>query len=139
MVFIRRTAIDEGDDALTMRGVAHNRHETLTFLEMVLQVHGEFRRGLEPLRMTTLQTGVILFLQRHADAKLTDAAAALRVTLPTLSVVVKALVQKRWVTKRRSVPDSRAVCLSLSRRGETLALQSEYRVRHVEAALTEFA
>lgn len=81
--------------------------------------------------MTTLQAGVLLFLRRHANAKLTDAAAALRVTPPTLSEVVKDLERKRWVTKRCSVTDTRAVCLSLSRRGAALALQSEHRVRHV--------
>jgi DNA-binding MarR family transcriptional regulator len=56
-----------------------------------------------------------------------------------LSVVVKDLVRKRWVTRHRLVKDDRVVCLSLSRRGEALALQIEQRVRHVEAALTEFA
>jgi hypothetical protein len=65
----------EGDDALTMRGVEHNVHTELTLLELVLQLHGEFRRSLEPIRVTPLQAGVILFLRRHADAKLTDAAA----------------------------------------------------------------
>jgi DNA-binding MarR family transcriptional regulator len=54
-----------------------------------------------------------------------------QVKQPTLSLVVKALVRKRWVTKRRSITDTRAVCLSLSRRGAALALQSEHRVRHV--------
>ena len=84
-----------------MRGVEHNGHEELTLLELVLQLHGEFRRSLEPIRVTPLQAGVILFLCRHADAKVTDAAAALGVRLPTLSEVVKDLVRKRWVTKRR--------------------------------------
>lgn len=38
------------DDVLTMRGVEHNGHEKLTLLELVLQLHGEFRRSLEPIR-----------------------------------------------------------------------------------------
>ena len=100
-----------------MQGVEHNGHEKLTLLELVLRLQGEFRRSLEPIRVTPLQAGVMLYLRRHADAKLTDAAAALCVRLPTLSEVVKDLVRKRWVTKRRSVTDTRAVCLSLSRRG----------------------
>jgi len=78
---------------------------------------------------------VILFLRRHADAKLTDAAASLGVRLPTLSAVVKDLVRKRWVTKRRSLTDSRAVCLSLSRRGETLAQKIEGQVRRVSTQI----
>ena len=70
------------------------------------------------------------------DAKLTDAAAALCMRLPTLSDVVKDLVRKRWVTKRRSVTDTRAVCLSLSRRGEALAQRIKKQVRDVKSDLT---
>jgi DNA-binding MarR family transcriptional regulator len=110
-----------------MQGVEHNGHEELTLLELVLQLHGGFRRRLEPIRVTPLQAGVILFLRRHAEAKVTDAAAALGVRLPTLSVVVKAMVCKRWVTKRRSVTDNRVVYLLLSRRGNALARQIEQR------------
>ena len=32
-----------------MRGVTHHDHEKLTLLELVLQLHGEFRRSLEPI------------------------------------------------------------------------------------------
>ena len=111
----------------------------LTLLELVLRVQGEFRRSLEPIRVTPLQAGVILFLCRHANAKLTDAADALCLRLPTLSGVVKDLVRKRWVTKRRSVTDTRALCLSLSRRGEILAQKIEERVQEVKSDLTQKA
>jgi hypothetical protein len=79
-----------------MRGVEHKGDERPTILGLVLQLHGEFQRSFEPICVTPLQTGVLLYLRRHADAKLADAAAALRVTLPTLSTVVKDLVRKRW-------------------------------------------
>ena len=68
---------------------------------------------------------------------MTDVAIALRLRLPTMSVVVADLVRKRWVTKHYSVEDRRAVCLSLSRRGTTLTQQIEYRVSHVEVTLTK--
>ena len=103
-----------------MRGVEHNGHEELTLLELVLQLHGEFRRSLEPIRVTPLQAGVLLYLQRHMDARVTDAATALRLRLPTLSEVVKDLVRKHWVTKRYSVEDHRTVCLRLSRREQVI-------------------
>jgi DNA-binding MarR family transcriptional regulator len=112
-------------------------YEDLTILELVLQLHGEFRRSLEPIRVTPLQAGVLLFLRRHAEARVTDTAAALRLRLPTLSEVVKDLVRKRWVTKRRSVTDTRVVHLSLSRRGNALALQINQRVRQVNAPLAQ--
>ena len=109
--------------------------EKPTLLELVLRLEGEFRRSLEPIRVTPLQAGMILFLCRHADAKLTDAAASLGVRLPTWSEVVKDLVRKRWVTKRRSLTDSRVVCLSLSRRGEALAQRIEGQVGRVSAQI----
>ena len=111
-----------------MRSVTHDAHEELTLLELVLQLHGEFRRSLEPIRVTPLQAGVLLFLRRHAEARVTDAATALRLRPPTLSAVVNELVRTRWMTKHRSVKDDRAFCLRLSRR-----------VRNMEATRTEFA
>lgn len=119
-----------------MRSDKHNGDEALTLLELVLRVQGEFRRSLEPIRVTPLQAGMMLYLGRHADAKLTDAAAALCLRQPTLSDVVKDLVRKRWVTKRYSVEDRRAVCLRLSRRGEALARRIKDHVRHVKSDLT---
>jgi DNA-binding MarR family transcriptional regulator len=118
-----------------MRGTKHNGDEKLTLLELVLRVQGEFRRSLEPIRVTPLQAGVLLFLCRHADAKLTDAAAALCLRLPTLSDVVKDLVRKRWVTKRRSVTDTRAVCLALSRQGQVLTRKIEAQVGRVSTQI----
>ena len=119
-----------------MRSDKNNGHEALTLLELVLRLEGELRRSLEPIRVTPLQAGVILYLHRHADAKLTDAAASLGVRLPTLSGVVKGLVRKRCVTKRRSLTDTRAVCLSLSRRGKALATKIKDHIRDVRSDLT---
>jgi len=118
------------------RAVKHG-YEDLTILERLLQLRGQFRRSLEPIRVTPLQAGVLLFLRRHAEARVTDTATALRLRLPTLSEVVNDLVRKRRVTKRRSVTDTRVVCLSLSRRGNALALQINQRVRQVNAPLAQ--
>lgn len=120
----------------SMSKLVNHSAENLTLLELVLRVQGEFRRSLEPIRVTPLQAGMILYLGRHANAKLTDAAAALCVKQPTLSEVVKDLVRNRWVTNRRSAEDRRAVCLSLTRRGEALAQNIEERVREVRSDLT---
>jgi DNA-binding MarR family transcriptional regulator len=68
---------------------------------------------------------MLLFLRRHTEARVTDAAIALRLRVATLSEVVGDLVRKRWVSKRRSVTDTRVVYLSLNRKGKTLA-------RHIE-------
>jgi hypothetical protein len=42
----------EGDDALTMRSITYKDREELTLLELVRQLHGEFRKNLEPIRVT---------------------------------------------------------------------------------------
>jgi DNA-binding MarR family transcriptional regulator len=62
-----------------MLGVRHKDDEKLTLLELVLRLEGEFRRSLEPIRVTPLQAGVLLYLYRHADPGVTDAAASLGV------------------------------------------------------------
>ena len=116
----------------------NNEKETgPTSLELVLQLHGEFRRSLEPIRVTPLQAGVLLFLCCHAEARVTDTAAAFRVRLPTMVEVLQDLVRKRWITKHRSVTDTRVVHLRLSRQGHALALQIEQRVRQVNATLAD--
>jgi DNA-binding MarR family transcriptional regulator len=97
-----------------------------------LQLHGEFRRSLESIRVTPLQAGVLLFLRRHPEAKVTDAAAALCVRLPTVSEVVKDLVRKRWVIKRRSATDTRVVHLRLSRQGTALVRRIMDKVRDAD-------
>lgn len=75
-----------------MRGVEHNRDEKLTLMKLVLRLEGAFRRSLEPIRLTPLQADVLLYLSRHADAGVTDAAASLGVRTPVVSVVVNDLV-----------------------------------------------
>jgi DNA-binding MarR family transcriptional regulator len=120
-----------------MQDRKHNdSSENLTLLELVLQLHGEFRNRLEQIRVTPLQAGVILFLCRHAEANMTDTADAVSVRVPTLSEVMKDLVRKRWVIKRRSVTDTRVVHVRLSRRGKTLAQRIEKQVRQVSIGVT---
>ncbi len=70
------------------------------------------------------------------DAKLTDTAAALRVRVPTLSVVVKDLcasVGSPGIARLRMTVS----CVSLSRRSKALALEIKKQVRRVNATLSE--
>ncbi len=101
-----------------------------TLLEDVLRLQGNFRRVLQPIGVTPLQAGVLCYLHRHAGAQLGDVAASLSVQPPTLVVVVKDLARKRWVTSRRSTGDRRALCLRLSRKGETLVREIGKRIVH---------
>ena len=117
--------------------VVKHGHADVTTLERVLQWHGAFRRSLGPIRVTPLQAAMLLFVSRHAEAKLTDVARALCVRRPTLTEVVKALIRNRWVTQRRSVVDARVMHLRLSQRGEVLTRQIERQVRQVTITLAE--
>ena len=119
-----------------MLGVKHEGQDKPTLLEVVLRVHGDFRSQLASIGVTPLQAGVMLYLQRHPDAKMKDTAAALSIQPPTLTAVIDDLVRKRWVTRRRALHDDRAVCLRLSRQGQVVARKIKNHVRDVQSDLT---
>ena len=75
----------------------------------------------------------MLYLHRCADARVTEAAKALRVKPPTLTDVIQDLIRRRWVTKRRSADDGRVYRLRLSRRGEAITRSIQHQVSHIEA------
>lgn len=87
--------------------------------------------------MTPSQAGVLLFLHHRKDARVTDTATVLGVSLATLSRTVTALMHKRWVAKRCAVKDDRVVVLSLTRRGDVLARHIKQRGRQVSATLAQ--
>lgn len=116
-----------------MERVDRPRSEEVTLLEFVLRLQGEFRRSLEPLQVTPLQAGVLLFLCRHEDGRATDLSTTLCLKLPTVVAVVNALVDKGWVTRSGSVTDRRAVCLRLSSKGQTLVRKIEAHIRGIGA------
>ena len=122
--------------ALTMRDVPQRGKKACTQLELVLHLHGAFRRSLEPIRVTPLQAGAILFLRRHENASLNDAVAAFLVRSSTMSVLVEDLVRKQWVIKQRAHHDGRAVCLRLSQQGERLAVKIMRHIRDVKKDLS---
>jgi DNA-binding MarR family transcriptional regulator len=71
---------------MTKERAVKNGHEDVTTLERVLQLHGQFRRNLEPLRVTPLQAAVLLFLLRHPESKISQIADALVLRVPTEAV-----------------------------------------------------
>ena len=99
-----------------MSRLRDNGSQQPTLLEATLRLQGDFRRELEPIGVTPLQGGVIMFLRRRVDSQVKDVAAALSVQGPTMCDVVRDLVRKGWVTKTRCKVDKRAVNMRLSRR-----------------------
>lgn len=104
-------------------------------LELVLRLQGDFRRLLQPIRVTPLQAGVLSYIHRHTDVRVGAVADALRVQPPTIVDVVQDLVRKGWVTNRRLVADRRAVCLRLTRKGEGIVRGVTQRIRQAETLL----
>ena len=119
-----------------MRDVTRRGKKACAQLELVLHMHGAFRRSLEPIRVTPLQAGVILFLRRHERPRVQDAAAAFLIRSSTLSVVVTDLVHKGWVIKQRADEDGRARYLWLSQQGEILAVKIMRHIRDVKKDLS---
>lgn len=119
-----------------MHGDEHNSHEELTLLESALRLQGEFRRSLEPLHVTPLQAAMILFLHRHENGRVSDLAIAFCLKLPTVVQVVNVLERRRWVGRRPSEKDGRAVYLRLSRQGQALARKIDAQIRNVRTDLT---
>ena len=113
------------------KSLRHEMKEESTELERVLWLHGQFRRSLEPLGVTPLQAGVLLYLHRHTDTNMTKTAAAVCIRLPTLTEVIDDLVRKRWVTRRHSTTDTRVVQLRLSSRGNALVVKIAHGVGQV--------
>lgn len=119
-----------------MAGVERKGQDDPTLLEVVLRLHGDFRRCLTPIHITPLQAGVMLYLYRHPDAKVMEVAASLNVRSPTIVEVLKILTRKGWVTKLPSSHDDRALCLRLNRQGQALTRRIKAHVRPVTGDLT---
>ena len=108
-------------DAFLRPGVKQKGQDKPTLLEVVLRVQGDFRSRLASIDVTPLQAGVMLYLQRHVEAKLKDVASALGVQSPTMAGVIQDLVRDRWVTMQRALHDDRTLSLQLTKRGQVLA------------------
>jgi DNA-binding MarR family transcriptional regulator len=86
-------------------GKRHNeeRETNPARLELLLRLEENLRICLEPIQMTPLQAGALLFLSRYAETKLTAAATLLGLEHPAVSVLVTALEHNGRMTKRRKV------------------------------------
>jgi DNA-binding MarR family transcriptional regulator len=69
------------------------------------------------------QFRTLAFIDRQADASLSDVAEHIGLTLPSLSKIVDGLVTRKLVTRQRHPTDRRRMTLALTARGQT-ALES---------------
>jgi MarR family transcriptional regulator for hemolysin len=69
------------------------------------------------------QFRTLAFIDRQADASLSDVAEHIGLTLPSMSKIVEGLVIRKLVTRQTHPVDRRRMTLALTARGQT-ALQS---------------
>lgn len=91
-VYLLRCGDGEERAPWTLASVTMKRGRTTpTRLELLLWLEEDFRICLEPIHMTPVHAGALLFLRRYEGAKLTDAATLLGLTYPAVNVLVIAL------------------------------------------------
>jgi MarR family transcriptional regulator for hemolysin len=95
-------------------------------LEVVPAVMRTIRAELRRHRTADLsvpQFRTLAFIDRKADASLSDVAEHIGLTLPSMSKIVAGLVTRKLVTRQTSPADRRRMILALTTRGQT-ALQT---------------
>ncbi len=79
------------------------------------------------------QFRVLVFLNRHQGASLSDIAEHLGLTLPSMSKMVDGLVARRLVGRQMDKSDRRRITLALTPSGQT-AMQTSYAVTQAQLA-----
>ena len=111
----------------------------LAKIGLVLKQHGWQRAA--PLGLTPTQAQVLALLATRAPGGLSvsDVAAQLAVTTPTVSDAIAALVRKRLVVKQRRITDERVVAVRLTRAGRRLVERVRQWPDFLLAAVDELA
>src|SRR5512139_1559729 len=95
-------------------------------LEVVPTVMRAIRAEMRRHRTADLsvpQFRTLAFIDRKADASLSDVAEHIGLTLPSMSKIVDGLVNRKFVTRQTHPTDRRRMTLTLTTRGQT-ALQA---------------
>lgn len=89
-------------------------------LQLTLQLHADLWQALDRAGVTPLQAYVLLYVQENegAGARPSDIARQLRVRVPTISELLRAMKQKKWLTSRRLEYDRRSQALGLTKAGQ---------------------
>lgn len=91
-------------------------------LEVIPVVMRAIRAELRRHRMADLsvpQFRTLAFIDRQADASLSDVAEHIGLTLPSMSKIVEGLVTRQLVTRQTHATDRRRMMLALTTRGQT--------------------
>ena len=97
--------------------------EILEVVPLVMRtIRAEMRRH-RAVDLSVPQFRTLAFIDRKADASLSDVAEHIGLTLPSMSKIVDGLVSRKLVTRQTAPEDRRRMTLALTARGQT-ALQS---------------
>ncbi len=97
--------------------------EVLEVVPMVMRtIRAEMRRH-RTADLSVPQFRTLAFVDRNADASLSDVAEHIGLTLPSMSKIVDGLVARKLVTRQTHPTDRRRMTLTLTARGQS-ALQS---------------
>jgi DNA-binding MarR family transcriptional regulator len=79
-----------------------------------------FTRDIEPLGVTLPMWRVMIALWENGDQRLGDIAERTSIDISTLSRLLGTLHRKRFIVRRRSGTDSRALSVSLTEKGREM-------------------
>ena len=98
---------------------------TLRAVPRVMQAMRAEMRASRTTPLSVPQFRALNYVGRHAEASLSDVAAHVGVTLPSMSRLVDGLVARKLVARRGHAADRRRLTLRLTTQGEAL-LQAAY-------------
>jgi DNA-binding MarR family transcriptional regulator len=97
--------------------------EILEVVPAVMRIIRAEMRRHRTADLSVPQFRTLAFIDRQADASLSDVAEHIGLTLPSMSKIVDGLVTRKLVTRQTHPTDRRRMTLTLTARGQT-ALQS---------------
>jgi DNA-binding MarR family transcriptional regulator len=93
----------------------------LTTLETVLRLQGFFRHRLQPLGVSPIQAGMLLYLDRHPQCQVIEIGSALCVQNLSAVKTVQLLQRNGWIRKPQVNANRKIVKLQLTEKGTALA------------------
>lgn len=90
-------------------------------LETVLRLQGFFGHRLQPLGVSPLQAGMLLYLDRHPQCQVIEIASALCIQNLSAVKTVQIFQRNGWIRKPQVNANRKIVKLQLSEKGTALA------------------
>lgn len=111
---------------------SRQKNSKLSVLEIVLHLQGLLRQRLQPLHVSPMQAGILLYLDRHPRCKLIEVASTLRIQQPSMVETIQLVQRKGWVHKARTTQNRRIVKLRLTTQGNALAQEIKETLRNFD-------